>query len=289
MDLNTIRIGGVPEHFNLPIHLAIEAGDFEAAGIHPQWKDYPGGTGEMTAALRNEETDICLLLTEGILADILKGNHSKIVSGYVKTPLTWGIHTYEENTINHEDIFTRKIAISRHGSGSHLMPIVDALMRNKHINESQFITVNDLSGAIRSLNKKETEIFYWEKFTIKPYLKEGKMKRIDDFVSPWPCFSIAASNDFIRTNPELLSKTLKIIHSACAAFMTRPEAASLVSQRFDMELKDAERWFHSTEWEINGWVSNKMLEGVHYILKESGIVDKDGTIDEVIWKRNRQE
>lgn len=34
-----IRIGGVPEHFNLPWHLAIEDGAFKEAGIDLQWQD----------------------------------------------------------------------------------------------------------------------------------------------------------------------------------------------------------------------------------------------------------
>ena len=89
----TLRLGGVPEHFNLPIHLAAERGDFAKHNIRIEWTDFYGGTGQMTKALRADAVDICFLLTEGIIADIIKGNPSKIISAYVKTPLTWGIHT----------------------------------------------------------------------------------------------------------------------------------------------------------------------------------------------------
>ena len=88
-----IRIGGVAEHFNLPIHLAIESGAFESAGIEINWTDFLGGTGQMTKALRNDEVDVCIVLSEGIIADIIKGNPSKLISVYVKTPLCWGVHT----------------------------------------------------------------------------------------------------------------------------------------------------------------------------------------------------
>ena len=47
-----LRIGGVPEHFNLPWHLALEARRFEALGIEVTWRDYPGGSGAMAKALR---------------------------------------------------------------------------------------------------------------------------------------------------------------------------------------------------------------------------------------------
>ena len=66
----TIRIGGVPEHFNLPIHLAREHGSFEKRGINLEWTTFKGGTGQMTKALRDKEVDACILLTEGIIADI---------------------------------------------------------------------------------------------------------------------------------------------------------------------------------------------------------------------------
>ena len=287
MNLTKIRVGGVPEHYNLPIHLATEDGSFHNAGIDLQWIEFPGGSGEMTNALRNDEVDIAILLTEGILTDIIKGNPSKIVSGYVKTALTWGIHTQEKNSLIHENIFNRKFAVSRLGSGSHLMPMVDALMRNQQIENEQFIEIGNLDGAIQSLKNEETEVFYWEKFTTKPFLKKGHMKRIDDFVSPWPCFLIAARNKFILSNSDLLSTTLKVIQSASAKFMKLKNAPNIVNERHNIELKDAERWFHSTEWAVDGWVSNKMLEGVHYILKESGIVSQDSSIEDVIWKRNK--
>ena len=46
----------------------------------------------MTKALRDESIDVAILLTEGIVADLHRGNPSKIVGTYVGTPLTWGVH-----------------------------------------------------------------------------------------------------------------------------------------------------------------------------------------------------
>lgn len=290
MSKRKIKIGGVPEHFNLPIQLAIEKGLFQSNDIDVEWIDFPGGTGYMTQALRENECDLCILLTEGIVTDILKGNPSKIVSGYVKTSLTWGVHTQIDNPIkDHNQIFDKQFAISRLGSGSHLMPIVDALLRDRSIDNSQFVPTKNITGAIESLGKLETEVFYWEKFTTKPYLKKGKMKMISEFISPWPCFVIAATNKIINTNPELLSSVLKIIQKSSADFMKSKDALQLVKERFNIETKDAERWYHSTEWATDGWVSNKMLEGVLYTLKEAKIVDKESNLSNVIWKRHRKE
>src|SRR5690606_33442108 len=87
-----LNIGGVPEHFNLPWHLAIERGDFTSAGIDLKWTDYPGGTGAMCTDLRNGKIDLAVVLTEGMVADIAKGNPSHIIQLFVKSPLIWGIH-----------------------------------------------------------------------------------------------------------------------------------------------------------------------------------------------------
>ena len=78
-----IRIGGVPEHFNLPIHLAMENESFQKRGVEVQWTDFYGGTGEMTRAMRKGDCDLCIVLTEGIIADIVDG-FSRDTAGILK-------------------------------------------------------------------------------------------------------------------------------------------------------------------------------------------------------------
>ena len=113
-----LKIGGVPEHFNYPWYLALKNKEFTQQGINLRWKDFPGGTGDMCQALRSGETDIAIILTEGIIKDIIDGNPSKILQTYVNTPLIWGIHVAENSTFqNIGDLEGKRIAISRYGSG----------------------------------------------------------------------------------------------------------------------------------------------------------------------------
>lgn len=283
-----IRLGGVPEHFNLPIHLAKEKGSFDEHGIDLSWTTFGGGTGEMTAALRNNEVDICILLTEGIILDIINGNPSKIISEYVTTPLCWGIHTGISNPLSHHDeIYDKQYAISRIGSGSHLMAIIDAYGQGKQLNDSQFEIINNINGGLASLESEDTDVFYWEKFTTKPFVDEGKIKRIGEFPTPWPSFVICASNAILENNPDKISDFLKVIHSSCDDFMKNQHAViPMVSERYGLTIKDAENWYHRTEWATNGWVSDKMLQSVVYNLKLAGITDKEKAVPELIWKRN---
>jgi len=282
-----IRLGGVSEHFNLPIHIAIESKEFENNNIELEWNNCGGGTGQMTQALRNDELDICIVLSEGIISDIIKGNPSKLISVYVKTPLCWGIHTGIDNPLEkYSEIFDKTYAISRFGSGSHLMAIVDANSKSKKIEESQFKSVKNLSNALESLSAQESDVFYWEKFTTKPYVDSGQLKRIGEFFSPWPCFVMAASDKILEENPEEVKSILNIIHRYCDKFMTDIEAIDLVSKRYQLEIQDVEKWYHATEWATNGWISNKMVESIIYNLQLADIVDKNQDIPEIIWKRN---
>lgn len=281
-----IRMGGVPEHFNFPIHLAKERGDFDAIGVDLQWKDCSGGTGQMTRALRENELDVVVALTEGVVLDIINNNSSRIISGYVKTPLIWGVHTAVTNELTDmSDIFEKVHAISRFGSGSHLMAIVHANSQGESLNTERFKVINDLPGAIDSLNRHETDVFYWEKYTTKPFVDSGRLKRIGEYITPWPCFVIAASDRVLQDHPEKMDQFLDVINESCGRFMEDPDVIQLTAKRYGLDPRDVEKWYHKTEWAINSWVSDKMINSVVYHLRIAEIISEDQKVPELIWKR----
>ena len=73
-----INIGGVPEHFNYPWHFGIKNELFKSKGIDLNWKNYPGGTGDMCKDLRSKQLDLAIVLTEGIIKDIILGIPQKL-------------------------------------------------------------------------------------------------------------------------------------------------------------------------------------------------------------------
>lgn len=286
MEANTIRIGGVPEHFNLPIHLAMENGLFTDKGLNVTWTTFKGGTGQMTQALRNGEVDLCILLTEGIIKDIIAGNPSKIISGYINTPLIWGVHTGAENKLKfHSEIYDHQYGISRFGSGSHLMAIVDATVSDKKLTKEQFTIIKNLEGALDSLTALESDVFYWEKYTTKPFVDNGQLRRIGEFITPWPCFVIAATQKILDQRPQDISNLIQAIHNSSAQFMEDEENISLVASRYSQKINDVERWYHSTEWATHGWVSNKMLRSVVHNLKVAEIIGAEDKIPSLVWNR----
>ena len=125
--MKSIKVGGVPEHFNYPWHICMRKGLFKHQGLDVTWKDFDGGTGELSRALHDKDIDVALVLTEGIIKEIEDGAPFKILQEYIASPLIWGIHVAANSSYQHmNDLEKTTSAISRYGSGSHLMTYVNA-------------------------------------------------------------------------------------------------------------------------------------------------------------------
>lgn len=279
--MNRIRIAGVPEHFNFPWQLSIENGDFKSQNIDLQWTNIPEGTGKLCEMLRNNETDLAVILTEGIIKDILAGNPSKIVQVYVKTPLIWGIHVASASNFHSvEDLKNTKAAISRKGSGSELMAFVNAHNQNWPIKDLQFEIVNTIDGAVEALTHQKAEYFMWERFMTKPLVDQGVFRRLDDCLTPWPSFVIAASNNLIENQPQIIDTILEIINNQTASFKNIPNITSTLAQQFNQKKEDIEQWISRTEWSQET-ISEEVLNNIQNQLLEVNIIDKKGTFAEI--------
>ena len=245
-----VNIGGVPEHFNLPWHLTIEEGLFLKKDIDLKWQDFPGGTGAMNTALNDGSIDIAIILTEGIIKGIIDGNPSKIIQTYVQTPLNWGVHVAANSPFKSiDELKGKKAAISRYGSGSHLMAFINAQNNQWDIkNDLDFKVVKNLEGAEKGLTSGKADYFLWEKFTTKPFVDNGIFRNIGNCPSPWPCFVIVGRKEFLNENKKSVKTILKIINKATTNFKNIPEIDNTISERYKLELKDVQEWLSITEW-----------------------------------------
>jgi ABC-type nitrate/sulfonate/bicarbonate transport system substrate-binding protein len=270
-----LKIGGVPEHFNLPWHLAIERGDFKNAGIDLQWKDYPGGTGAMCTDLRSGELDLAIVLTEGIITDITKGNPSRIIQLFVKTPLIWGIHVPAKSDILTErDIRGKKYAISRTGSGSHLMAYVDAQSRGWILSEYQMVIVNNLEGARKAFKEGKAEVFLWEKFTTQPYVDSGEFRRVGEQPTPWPCFVLAAREAVIQKHPGEIRKIQEIIIKSSAQALFNKKTAEIIAKRYKLKKENVDEWMKQTKWATDILMEKKIINKVSDTLYDLRLIDQ---------------
>ena len=280
--MKTIKIAGVPEHFNFPWHLSIENGDFEKENIDLQWTDVPEGTGKMCQMLRDGETDIAVILTEGIVKDIIGGNPSKIVQIYVESPLIWGIHVAtNSNYKTISDLENKKVAISRLGSGSQLMAYVNADSQGWKTDNLQFEIVNTIDGAVEALTSGTADYFMWERFMTKPLVDKGIFRRIAVCPTPWPCFVIAVRDEILENEPEIIAKILKIINKKTSEFKGILNIDEILASNYNQKIEDIQEWLSLTEWSKKP-LTEKMLNNVQNQLFQLKIIDKKVTFDKIV-------
>ncbi|MFN3754041.1 substrate-binding domain-containing protein [Flavobacterium sp.] len=280
--MKTVKIAGVPEHFNLPWHLCIESGEFHQAGIDLQWTDVPEGTGKMCQMLRDGKTDIAVILTEGIVKDIVGGNPSSIVQVYVESPLIWGIHVGANSSYQTlSDLENTKAAISRYGSGSHLMSYVNAQNQNWNTEQLQFEIVHTIDGAVEALTNGSADYFMWERFMTKPLVDKGVFRRIADCPTPWPCFVIAVRNDFFEDNFQTVDLILDIINNTTADFKDIPSIDRTLASKYNQKLEDIQIWLTLTKWSQKP-LEEKVLNKIQNQLFDLKIIDKKGTFAEIV-------
>ncbi|WP_163410931.1 substrate-binding domain-containing protein [Flavobacterium ajazii] len=280
--MKTVKIAGVPEHFNLPWQLCIENGEFEAENIDLQWKNIPEGTGKMCQMLRDGETDMAVILTEGIIKDIIAGNPSKIVQIYVQSPLIWGIHVAEKSDFHTiKDLENKKVAISRLGSGSQLMAYVNAHEQDWETDNIQFEIINTIDGAVEALTNGTADYFMWERFMTKPLVDKGVFRRVSDCPTPWPSFVIAVRDEFLKKNPKTVEKILEIINSTTHDFTQIPDIDKTLADIFNQKLEDIQEWLKLTQWSQKN-LTEKAFIKIQNQLFDLGIIDKKSTFVETV-------
>lgn len=283
--MKKVNIGGVPEHFNLAWYLTLKNGEYKAENINLRWHDYHGGTGQMCKGLRDGDIDIAVILTEGIVKDIIAGNPSKIVQTYTQSPLIWGIHVAADSKFKTiEDLKGTRAAISRYGSGSHLMAIVNAKNNGWNIeNDMNFSVIKNLDGAIFGLSNGDADYFMWEKFTTKPLVDDGTFRRIGSCPSPWPCFVIAVRNEFLKHNKDDVKTILEIINGTTSEFKNIPSIDRTIANRYEQELEDVQEWLSLTEWSQE-LIDEKTLNKVQNQLFDLNIIDNKWDYNDLVYK-----
>lgn len=283
--MKTINIGGVPEHFNLAWYLTLKNGSYKKEGINLRWKDYFGGTGAMCKALRESEIDLAVILTEGIVKDIIEGNPSRIIQTFVQSPLIWGIHVAHDskfNTIN--DLKGTKAAISRYGSGSHLMAYINAQQHQWDLEKDlKFEVIKNLDGAVEGLTQGAADYFLWEKFTTKPIVDDGVFRRIGNCPTPWPCFVIAVRNEFLETHKEEVKTILEIINNTTSEFKDIPSIDNTIANRYDQKIEDVQEWLELTEWSQE-LIDEDTLSNVQNKLYDLDIISKKVNYNDLVSK-----
>eukprot|EP01147_Barroeca_monosierra_P007994 gene7994-10055_t len=261
-------VGGVPEHFNYPWHLANEKGLFQKHGVEVEFREQKLGTGAMVEAAKNGELDLIIALTEGLVAEMATGSDLRLLGTYVKSPLCWAISTGVTSSINDvEDLRNGKFGISRMGSGSQLMAYVLAIQRGWNTDEISFEVKGDINCLCDGVNDQSTDAFLWETFTTKPYHDKGVVRRIGDITTPWPCFMLAAKSSIIDERLSEIQSCLSAVHEAALLFHEDKMMPTQIAEKYGLQLADATKWYNNVDIAASRFVSEAALEKAVEALK----------------------
>jgi mannosyl-oligosaccharide alpha-1,3-glucosidase len=292
-----IRIGYVPEHYLLPLHLAKSKFPFLVELI-----PFPSGTGHMITSLRSDSVDICIGLTEGWIAGLLneagqKAKGYNIVGSWVENPLRWAIVTGRNrdkiNTV--EDLkHNRQVGVSRMGSGSHVMAFVlaqqEGWLKSTKDAESEGLVIVPL-GPFADLRDGVTgkggeaataDFFMWEHFTTKPYFHgDGTpLKKIGEIYTPWPSWHIAASTKAFP-DPEAddrLKQLFTTLDQGVKEFTANPDQGITMLGTGELGChyteEDAREWLKGVKFfgQTRG-VSGDVMAGVVKVLQSAGVIE----------------
>ncbi|MCU0328845.1 MAG: hypothetical protein MUE53_07635 [Chitinophagales bacterium] len=268
-----LKIGGVPEHFNLPIKKAIFDGVFEAKNIHFNWLDFPKGTGAMIEALNENHINAAILLTEGAIKFLTQNPNYIFFDFIVTAPLYWGVFVSPNSSEQLTDF--HKFAISRPGSGSHLMAYHFATTHN--ISEDLvFETVGDIESLADFVNRNPNYALLWEEFMTQKFVQAQLVKQIGVLPTPWASFCMVIRRDMAESFQDEIQLMRNLMHGIYYKFkQNATESIDYICKFYDLGWEDMKVWFDRTEWN-DGYLDKNFsiaqLKICFDFLKQQGII-----------------
>lgn len=249
MEEVNLKLGGVPEHFNLLWDLDTCRALFTAQGISYKFYEFPGGTGAMSEAVKSGFLDGAVILTEGAVSEISRGANYKIVCPFVESPLFWGIFSSAAHGITEvADLKHKVFAISRFNSGSHLMAQYLAYQAGVTLSPDNFYPAYDLAGARKALAEGKADLFLWEKYMTRPLVTAGEFRQVGEVTPPWNSFVLVLRQDVAEQNPSLIPALKAAIGRAGKCFKSIADAPDHIAARYHIAPPDAAEWFAQVEY-----------------------------------------
>jgi ABC-type nitrate/sulfonate/bicarbonate transport system substrate-binding protein len=279
----SFAVGGVAEPMNLPWEIAIADGTFARDGHALRWIDQPGGTGAIAAALTDGTLDAATILTEGAVAAIVNGAPLRIHSLWVKSPLVWGVHVSGRSSATSvHDFDPVRFAVSRLGSGSHLMAYLLAARDGLRLADDQLVVVGGIDGARAALREARADVFLWEKYVTSPLVHRGEFRRIDTIETPWPSFAIAAHADTVATKRADLDHVVATARRAALRFETSDGAVADIVARYGLTDADATEWLATYSFARSDRVAPAVLDDVQQRLRRVGAISATRPVAELL-------
>ncbi|MEM9565181.1 MAG: ABC transporter substrate-binding protein [Actinomycetota bacterium] len=269
MAAEPLRLGGVPEHVNYPWHLA-RASD-ALADVATTWEDQFGGTGEMVAKLESGDLDLVSILTEGTVSALDRGLPVTILQVYVSSPLRWGVYVPAASRFGSEgELAGARIAISRNGSGSHLMAYIHARAQGWSIDPEQFVVVGGLDGAVESFAAGDTDLFLWDQYMTRPLVDGGAFRQLGTQETPWPSFVVAARTEVLRARTAEVGRVVDAVVDEAVALHARRGVIEELSGHYGLTSETVGSWLDVTAFQPRTAFDPGIADAVRKTLSTAG-------------------
>ncbi len=265
-----MRLGGVPEHFNYPWHLAM--GSTGLADLSLTWTDQPGGTGAMVEELAAGRLDLVSILTEGTVRAIDDGLDVVILQVYVASPLRWGVFVPAASPFDDQDeLAEARIAISRFGSGSHLMAYVHAEANGFTMDPDRFVEVGGLDGAVEAFTDGRAELFLWDQYMTRPLVDSGAFRQLGVQETPWPSFVIAARREVLLARTAEVGRIVDAVVACAVGLQGRAGVVDELSTTYGLTVETVEGWLATTEYGPRAPFDRSIADQVRQVLGAAGL------------------
>ncbi|PTB69608.1 periplasmic binding protein-like II [Trichoderma citrinoviride] len=285
-----LRIGFVPEHFSTPLHFAQKHFGLDATLV-----PFPSGTGHMITALRADEIDIGIGLTEAWIAGLGKegvegdGGY-RLVGTYVETPLCWAISTGAKRPeiTSVDSLKGGKIGVSRIGSGSYVMGYVLAdqngwLTPGGAEPYADTVVLNTFENLRNAVNSGAADFFMWEHFTSKKFYDSGEIRRVGEIYTPWSSWKIVASTKLAGPGgvDARVKDLFEKLDKGVAHFNANPEeAVQYISTNLDYSAEDAREWLKTVRFPAKTeGVKPEVVSSCVSILRKAGVLAEGKGMD----------
>ncbi len=223
--LHKIKIGGVPEPFNLAWTEPLET---------VEWSYWPAGSGAMGRALLDGQLDAAFVLSESAVYHGLT-----IHSVQTPTPLIWGVYGKQNTSFR-----PGRVAISRQGSGSHLMAQLFLAEQGYDLNGVQFLAKGSFEAMCQAIEEEKADFFLWEKNFALSHCKN--LNFYTYYQAGWPAFVLALAPGFDAL-PQL-EEALEHSYRRLEQWISDSKVGPLIQMRYGLDEPSTNIWLSENRW-----------------------------------------
>jgi ABC-type nitrate/sulfonate/bicarbonate transport system substrate-binding protein len=186
--------------------------------------------------------------------------------------LPWGVHVPVASALHHPaDLKGVPFAISRPGSGSHIMAMLYAERLGWRPGPDDLVVVHNMEGAAARMAEGDPVIFLWETYVTSRYVEAGVMRRVDEVRGDWPGFVIVAREAFARTRPDDMREALAVLDRAVNGLDLSAHTVELVMRNAGFREELAREWLGHVRWRVGRPVGDAFQDLIR-TLKHLGLV-----------------